>query len=134
MPFFLAENVINNLVNLHNRNSIFYTDSWSWISYYEKSQQTIIQWKHFIGWKLSGDSLFTASTYMLVLHRTVVSTAYDFAGAFTLLFGAFYNVNFEYPAEAATTLEFIQRLVQEFASIQRVLMQKVRQSMMYAIL
>jgi hypothetical protein len=66
---------------------------------------------------------------MLVLHRTVVSTAYDFAGAFTLLFGAFYNVNFEYPAEAATTLEFIQRLVQEFASIQRVLMQKVRQSM-----
>ncbi|KAL6457325.1 hypothetical protein MHYP_G00342880 [Metynnis hypsauchen] len=60
-----------------------------------------------------GESILGAKKWMLSIEGKVVlqlSDHSDFASALAVFFGSYYVFNIEYPAEAATSLEFIQRL------------------------
>lgn len=52
----------------------------------------------------------SAKFSMLLVDGHVVGRYASFLTALALLFGAYYMFNIEYPAEAAVTLEFAQRL------------------------
>ncbi|RXN05325.1 hypothetical protein ROHU_033470 [Labeo rohita] len=59
-----------------------------------------------------GESILGAEKWMLSIEGRVVlqlSDVSDFTSALAVLFGSYYVFNIEYPEEAATTLEFIQR-------------------------
>ncbi|KAL6484025.1 hypothetical protein MHYP_G00088980 [Metynnis hypsauchen] len=59
-----------------------------------------------------GESILGAKKWMLSIEGKVVlqlSDHSDFASALAVFFGSYYVFNIEYPAEVATSLEFIQR-------------------------
>uniref|UniRef100_A0A672J7H0 Uncharacterized protein n=1 Tax=Salarias fasciatus TaxID=181472 RepID=A0A672J7H0_SALFA len=59
-----------------------------------------------------GESILEAKKWMLSIEGKVVlqlSDHSDFTSALSVLFGSYYVFNIEYPEEAATSLEFIQR-------------------------
>ncbi|XP_038059410.1 uncharacterized protein LOC119730514 [Patiria miniata] len=60
---------------------------------------------------MKGNSILTALKWMLCIEGKVVcaSSSTDFMTGLAFLFGSYYILNLEYQAEAATTLEFIQR-------------------------
>ncbi|KAL6477755.1 hypothetical protein MHYP_G00135900 [Metynnis hypsauchen] len=65
-----------------------------------------------------GESILRAKKWMLSIEGKVVlqlSDHSDFASALAVFFGSYYVFNIEYPAEAATSLEFIQRRAERLA-------------------
>ncbi|KAG5280377.1 hypothetical protein AALO_G00088410 [Alosa alosa] len=57
-----------------------------------------------------GDSILGAKKWMLSVEgKVLLHSELDFPTALAVFFGLFYVLNMEYPVEAATTLEFIQR-------------------------
>lgn len=60
----------------------------------------------------TGGSPLTATRYALVINKVVVFDGEISAtAALCMLFASYYVLNLCYPAQAATTLEFLQRLV-----------------------
>lgn len=59
---------------------------------------------------VAGTSLMTCTRFMLVIDGKVVNqNVVGFITALSMLFASFYAFNIKYPAEASSTLEFIQR-------------------------
>ncbi|XP_039594615.1 uncharacterized protein LOC120516762 isoform X2 [Polypterus senegalus] len=57
-----------------------------------------------------GDSLLTASCFMLSVDKNVVKENIPvFLEAFEMMFAAYYIFNIQYPSDVGSTLEFIQR-------------------------
>uniref|UniRef100_A0A672HBJ7 Sterile alpha motif domain containing 3 n=1 Tax=Salarias fasciatus TaxID=181472 RepID=A0A672HBJ7_SALFA len=57
-----------------------------------------------------GESILEAKRWMLSIEgKVVLQLSSDFTSALSVLFGSYYVFNIEYPEEAATSLEFIQR-------------------------
>ena len=64
---------------------------------------------HFLLLSCLGASLLTAVNYALTIECKVVFDRLNFTSVFSLFFAAFFVMNIEYPFEAASTMEFIQR-------------------------
>uniref|UniRef100_A0A8C9XE83 Uncharacterized protein n=1 Tax=Sander lucioperca TaxID=283035 RepID=A0A8C9XE83_SANLU len=57
-----------------------------------------------------GDTILGATRWMLFIEgRVILHSDADFPAALAVFFGSFYVFNIEYPEEAATSLEFVQR-------------------------
>uniref|UniRef100_A0A8D0CSK2 Uncharacterized protein n=1 Tax=Sander lucioperca TaxID=283035 RepID=A0A8D0CSK2_SANLU len=57
-----------------------------------------------------GDTILGATRWMLSIEgRVILRSDADFPAALAVFFGSFYVFNIEYPEEAATSLEFVQR-------------------------